>query len=396
MASSFEWDSDAVVIGAGPTGMALALALNRKGLKVLIFEKHVGRLPYSRAMFLNSHTMQLLDEFNLCDSFRKEGRVLRGVSVLTVPGNSTDASCDLSSFASSNKHHPVIIPQVKIEQVLEGKLRAVGVHVEDNMAYIGHNSTSDHVEVDIEDRATGNMHRYTCRWLFGADGFNSVVRRDLGVEFNGSTMEEQMVAADVVVHSFPHTSDLNVWIRPKGAILGILMSGNRIRLAATHTSLRDEMLALFEVERVDWISEFKLHHYHSSVHGWGRVHLAGDAVHVHSPIGGRGLNMGIADAIALAEAAAIGTEDAFLAYHTKRQPITMSWVYSNKIVTYLVSTQSVVGVFFRTLVMLNVRLLSYLGLGSWMARTAFQALSGVQLQGNTDNTECHPSIRGAR
>jgi 2-polyprenyl-6-methoxyphenol hydroxylase-like FAD-dependent oxidoreductase len=370
---------DIVIVGAGPTGLTLALGLAKKGFSVAILEKHGSRLPYSRAMFLNSETLKLLDDFGLREQFRAAGRLVNGVSVRCDGGDdSTNLTWKIGDLYS-NPYHPILISQVKIEEIVEASLNFHGVFVQYNTAYLSHNIVEGGILVSLvsSENDYGSPFQIKCRFLLGADGFSSPVRRALNIPFLGSTMTEEMVAADITVQSCRLDTDINVWTRPSGFILAIRMSHDRVRLAASHSSLTDEMLALFDVHSIDWISNFNVHHFHATEHGSNGVYIAGDAVHVHSPIGGRGMNMGVADACALAQAV---EENDFAKYNSRRLPITSAWVSSNKVLSYFATRQLLFFKVVRMAVVYTVKIVGAIGLGRQLARFAFEALSGVHIR----------------
>lgn len=334
---------------AGPTGLTLAISLVSQGYSVMVFEKHSTQLNFSRAMFLNSHSLQLLSKYGLDSKFRRHGQLIRGISIFGISNHKSPlCSCDLSKY-TSNPMHPISIAQNDIEKILDSHLNLLGVYVTRSAEYKSH-TQDGYGYVICQVELNGSIESFRSRYLFGADGFRSSVREHIGVAMEGETMRNTlMIAADVTVSRFPFQSDLSVWISAKGGIIAIRMSEHSIRLAATHICLAKEMIAVCgdALQSVDWQAEFEIHHYHSIMHGKGPVQLAGDAVHVHSPIGGRGMNMGIADALALSQAVMAG--GTFEAYHASRYAETFGWVMKNKVISQLASSQHYLARWIRTL-----------------------------------------------
>ena len=350
----------------------------------MIVEKHQSRLNFSRAMFLNSHSLSLLSKYGLHKTMRNNGRLIGGVCI--VGGISNDAPlciCDLSPYIHGDLH-PISIPQNAVERVLEEHLNGLGVFVSRPVVYKDHRLHSEHIISTVQD-SSGDIISIKSRYLLGADGFHSSVRKRLGLVMDGETLSgARFVAADVTLPAYPFAADICVWISEKGAMIAIRMGETAVRLAATNEALREHMLSLCSPSpppapppQVDWMADFDIHHFHTREHGRGHVQLAGDAVHVHSPIGGRGMNMGIADALALGEAVAAG--GCFEEYHRTRQKETMNWVSSNKTLSLFACSQHFTFRWIRWIAVGMLRVIGKIWGGDKIALMAFELISGVPL-----------------
>ena len=291
-------------------GLALAMALGKEGLKVRLMEKHSSSLEFSRAMFINSDTLKLFTPYyDVHKQLLLRGRLVNGVCLHSSLKKSEVSKCEF--IGNMGPYHPIAIPQVEIEKILENTIaEQLQIHVQRNMIYKSHRiikyNDKDVIESIIYDNTTNLEVKYYSKFLFGCDGFKSTVRQELNIPFPGTTMAESMTAADITIPSgrYHLTSDINFWALPIGFIISIRLQEilredgimyTRIRLACSNNSMKSDMLSLFNYNQgdmvVDWISDFTIHHYHATAHGIGSVQLAGDAVHVHSPIGGRGMGV---------------------------------------------------------------------------------------------------------
>lgn len=296
------------VIGAGPTGLTAAVELARRGATVRIFEKRDGPSGLSRAVGITPGSLSLLTPCGAGPAIGAEAIRFSGMTmhhgaepVLSLPLNFDDRS---SLHA---------LPQNRTEEHLIAALRRYGVEVEYFRCLTNLHIRADHVEANFGDHI-----RVESRFLIGADGVHSRVRATLGIHFEGRDLPGHWSIADVVSASWPHPDRFSGYLLPHGHVAVVVpMAPQRFRVIS---SQRDALAALpvpLAADKVIRESEFVIQVRQAESYGKGPVFLAGDAAHAHSPVGGRGMNLGIADACDLAERIMQGTQDG---YEAARRP----------------------------------------------------------------------------
>ncbi|MBP5126121.1 FAD-dependent oxidoreductase [Pseudomonas protegens] len=307
--------SDVLIIGAGPTGLVLALWLRRQGVKVRIIDKTPGPGTTSRALAVQARTLELYRQLDLTRAIVERGHHVPAVN-LWVKGERA-AHLPFNAIGEDLTPYPFlqIFPQDEHEQLLIERLALQGVEVERNTELL---AFTDHGHL-INARLRGPDGREEhCQafYLAGCDGARSTVRKTLGTGFPGGTYQQVFYVADVQASGPSIDGQLHVDLDDADflAVFPLAQSG-RARLIGTVRDERAEhpenlrfedvsqraMRQLkVEVAQVNWFSTYKVHHRVAEQFRTGRVFLLGDAAHVHSPAGGQGMNTGIGDAINLA------------------------------------------------------------------------------------------------
>lgn len=307
--------SDVLIIGAGPTGLVLALWLTKLGVRVRIIDKTSGPGTTSRALAVQARTLELYRQLDLADAVIAEGHRVPAVN-LWVKGNSA-ARVTFENVGSDLTPYPFlhIFPQDRHERLLIERLKAFGVAVERRTELIHFAET----ENDIIARLRGPDDLEsdgTAHYIAGCDGARSPVREAIGTEFPGGTYRHVFYVADVEAAGPALNGELHIDL-DESDFLGVfpLAGQGRARLIGTVRDQRaDRANALafkdvgdraishlkVEVKRVNWFSTYHVHHRVTQHFRKGRAFLLGDAAHIHSPAGGQGMNTGIGDAINLA------------------------------------------------------------------------------------------------
>lgn len=299
-------DTDVAIVGAGPTGLVLALSLSLQGTRVRILDRLEAPLVSSRALAVQARTIELYRPLGLADDVVSAGLRLR-VGNMWVGGKRRgqlrigDAGEGVSPFTGA-----LIYPQDEHERLLIAKLEARGVRVERGKAITALEDAGDHV------RASFGAETLTAKYLVGCDGAHSFVRQTIGAEFPGGTYDHVFYVADVAATGPVVNGELHLLLDDAGFLaIFPLAYGDRVRVIGTvradtaeptwddidHAPLREIGLS---VERVNWFSTYRVHHRVADRFRRGRLFIAGDAAHIHSPVGGQGMNTGIGDAVNLA------------------------------------------------------------------------------------------------
>jgi 2-polyprenyl-6-methoxyphenol hydroxylase-like FAD-dependent oxidoreductase len=305
---------DVLITGAGPTGLVLALWLTKLGVRVRIIDKSAEAGTTSRAVAVAAHTLELYRQLDLADAVVEGGHKVPAVN-LWVKGHAA-ARVPLASIGEDLSPYSFlhIFPQDEHERLLIERLEKLGVVVERQSALKDFTDSGDRVVAHIQTKQSVEKCEFS--YVAGCDGARSTVREALEIGFPGGTYRQLFYVADVEASGAPLNGELHVDL-DEADFLAIFPLANSIR-ARLIGAVRDERVdrgdaLTFEdvssraiehlkikIEKVNWFSTYHVHH-RVADHFWrGRAFLLGDAAHVHSPVGGQGMNTGIGDAINLA------------------------------------------------------------------------------------------------
>ena len=288
-----------LVVGAGPTGLAAALELTRRGREVRILDKAETPSAHSKAVGINPRTLELLEACGVTEKILAEGRRMNRGVIHTATGPL--AAIDFSRL-DHRYNRMTALQQSRTEAILEVTLGERGVTVERGCEALGVTQDAETVRVQVR-HADGREEEIAAERVIAADGAHSALRKALGIGFPGERYPGAWELADVEVSRWPYPEDqLNLFFQPRNLLLAIgLETDGRYRLACNTGDPLPHLKALgIDVEDIVWSSQFHIGHHLIDRYSDGRVHFAGDAAHLHSPAGGRGLNLGVEDACVLA------------------------------------------------------------------------------------------------
>ncbi|MFE6177347.1 FAD-dependent oxidoreductase [Streptomyces sp. NPDC056464] len=334
--------TDVLIVGAGPTGLALGIDLARRGVDALVVERDESLFPGSRGKGIQPRTMEVFDDLGVLDAIRAAGGGYP-VGMLWQDGKRTGEHqmFDPAEVTEDSPYdEPWMVPQWRTQEILFARLEELGGKVLFGREVVGLTQDTDGVTVAF---AAGGSVR--ARYAVAADGGRSVVRRTLGIAMTGETVDPNpTLVADVRItgldrdnwHLFPPrgegdgflaicplagTADFQVAAQfTDGSSVDISLEGVR-KVVAARSHLAPE-----DVTEVRWASNFRPRAALADRFRDGRVFLAGDAAHIHSPAGGQGLNTSVQDAYNLGwKLGAVlrdGAAEALLeTYEEERRPI---------------------------------------------------------------------------
>ena len=309
-------ETQVLIVGAGPTGLALAVWLARLGVSFRIIDRNDGPAPFSRALGVHARTLEFYRQLGFAEAAIAGGVIVPSINLWTR--GRRVASVPFRNAGEGMTPYPFVLDfaQDRHERLLIDVLGVSGVTVERRMELAGLAQDDDGVTATIR-MESGSTMRCRCRYLAGCDGAHSTVREAAGVTFGGGTYEHLFYVADVAgrgpavdqgIHVDLDESDLLAIFDMKDShhvrLVGTVRAGaevdaNRDRLTFDDVSQRPISELHLEVERVNWFSTYRVHHRVANRFRVGRAFLLGDAAHVHSPVGAQGMNTGIGDAVNL-------------------------------------------------------------------------------------------------
>jgi 2-polyprenyl-6-methoxyphenol hydroxylase-like FAD-dependent oxidoreductase len=323
-------DTDVLIVGAGPTGLTLAASLLLKGVDVALVDRQAEAANTSRAAGVNARTLEVLERIDVTRRLVKEG--IEAPRFAIRDGAKSLLSIDFSGLQTAYPF-TLLIPQSTTERLLLDRVRELGGDV----------IRPKVLDTVVQD-ATGVTATFAdgdtirARYVVGADGMHSTVREQAGIGFSGGAYEHSFVLADAQLSGDAPTDEVRLFWASEGLTVVAPLPNGDFRIVAPVDDAPEVPSPEFVQQILDargpggitvtgvaWGSRFRIHHRVADTYRAGRMLIAGDAAHVHSPAGGQGMNLGIQDAVVLADALAAvldGGSDALLdEYSATRRPI---------------------------------------------------------------------------
>lgn len=302
---------DVLVVGAGPTGLTAALLALQAGMTVRIIDQRPERAAYSKALVTHARTMEIFDSLGVADQVKTTGRVLEALKLRGSFGVSGRVALDQLDWGDTQYPHWLIIPQYEVENILEQALANQGVAVEWGVQF--HELTQSDTTVTSQLATLDQATTVTSAWVIGADGGHSAVRSQIGAKLTRQASDAPFLLADAYTTAHLPDNQAQMALAPEGFVLLIPLPTHGLWRIIAHlpgetdhtatpvtTELLDHLIASrtkihFGSHDIQWTSRFSPTYGVASPLRAGRVFLAGDAAHVHSPVGGQGMNFGVQD-----------------------------------------------------------------------------------------------------
>lgn len=354
--------TEVAIVGAGPTGLALAATLAQAGVDFVLLDRQAEGANTSRAAVVHARTLEVLDEMDPSGALSADliGRGLRVTRFQVRDGARPLAAVEFGGLRTAHPY-ALMVPQYETEAVLLRRLRALGGEVHRPYEVTG--VVQDAYGVTL---TTASGETLRAARAVGADGMHSTVRGAAGIGFSGKPYGESFVLADVVMDWTPGPGEVSLSFGAAGlTVVAPLPAGpsgaggrprGRYRVVATvdeapaepdlayvRALLAERAPGQAVVEELVWSSRFRIHHRVADRYRAGRLLLAGDAAHVHSPAGGQGMNTGIQDGHALGRALAAGPLDGPDGpddYEARRRPVALRVVALTDRMTRVATTRN--------------------------------------------------------
>ena len=301
-----------LVVGAGPTGLVLAAQLLARGVRTRVIDKAAGPASLSRAVSIHARVLELLDTMGLAETFIAHGHQVRRFRMYADRRN----LLNLDLGRNGSRYGFILhLPQNETERLLRARLEQLDGTVEQGVELVRLSDHGEVVSAVLRDVA-GHESEVSADYVVGCDGAHSRVRHELGLGFEGQPYPHDWLLADVALDGIDRNDQTRAFFRTDGLPLVCLpMGGHRWRLVMPNAGDRAGQPPSFEeiqdlvtqrapwplrVSDPGWLACFRCQLRSTTTYRRGRVLLAGDAAHIHSPAGGQGLNTGMMDANNLA------------------------------------------------------------------------------------------------
>jgi 2-polyprenyl-6-methoxyphenol hydroxylase-like FAD-dependent oxidoreductase len=309
-------DTDVLIVGAGPTGLMLANQLVRRGVRVLIIDRHAGPLLQTRALGVQARTLEIYAQLGIVEQALALGKRGTGANIWAQGRRMARVPLGEAGKAVTPYPYILILGQDDNERIMGDKLRELGLSVQWNTELVGLEQQPDSVTATLR-HPDGTSRKLVAAWVAGCDGARSAVRELSGIAFPGAPYEHVFFVADVEATGSMAADEVNVYLWQEGfhllfpmrgkdhwRIVGILPPALRgrddIAFEAVIPSLRTEAGAGLSFKACSWFSTYRIHHRRAARFRDRRCFLLGDAAHIHSPVGAQGMNTGLQDAYNLA------------------------------------------------------------------------------------------------
>jgi 2-polyprenyl-6-methoxyphenol hydroxylase-like FAD-dependent oxidoreductase len=337
---SEQGDVPVVIVGAGPTGVILAIELARRGVQVRILDEQPARSRETRAIALHARTLELFDQIGIVGEFLEQGHKATGMAVHTRARRITRVE-----FGALDSPYPFVLMlgQDKTQRILDQRLEQLGVTIERAVEVLKLEPHDDGVELETRRIGERSCRLLNARWIVGCDGAHSVVRRHLGVPFDGDDYAQDWLMAEVGIDWQMERERFHVFSYTAAPMVCFPMPGSRWRVIIPQVPNREgerQAPDIQEIERLaamrgptgmkltdpTLLAAFRCYRRQTRVMRSGHLLVAGDAAHIHSPAGGQGMNTGLHDAANLAWKLAIvvggSAPEALLdTYQQERHPV---------------------------------------------------------------------------
>jgi len=345
-------DTDILIVGAGPVGLFLANECARRGLRFRIIEAQASQSEHSKALAIFPRTLEIFDMAGLVRPFLEAANRVTSVQVVTA----TKTLAHMP-FQPGETPYPFVamVPQDVTEKLLVQELQRRGGYVEYETSFISAIQHDHHVSATLEN--AGRRLEVTAKFVVGCDGAHSAVRHLLNLPFEGAEYNDTFLLADVQTNDVLPADQLQLCPSEFGPVAIFPMSATRRRIVATieqadgdvpsldlvQRILRQRGPAGFAVHALTWSTYFRIHHRQVAKLRVGRMFVAGDAAHIHSPFGGQGMNTGLHDIWNLIwklDLALHGHENEALlnSYTAERRPVIKQVIETTHLLTKAMGT----------------------------------------------------------
>ena len=332
-----------LIVGAGPTGLTAAVELARRGVAPRIIDRKDAPTPLSKAVGISPHSLDLLEASGI-----SERLLAKGLRIRHVHFSAEDRELGVAdiSVLSHRFNFLLSLPQRDTEAIMVARLAELGVEVEWRSRLVGLEESADGVNATIATANGQDEARFD--WVYGADGVDSAVRRALAIEFQGYTHKRQWSIADAEIADWPYEPLSAQAFLHRNGDLGFIIpiEEGRFRAVSNTDDALQRIPGNYRVMELLQTDRFHIPARQAQRYQTTRVFLGGDAAHAHSPLGARGMNLGIEDAMSFARRYFDGS---LAGYTEERWPIGRRWIVLSERILRMAQATSPTAQAFRNL-----------------------------------------------
>jgi 2-polyprenyl-6-methoxyphenol hydroxylase-like FAD-dependent oxidoreductase len=302
--SSSSVDTDILIVGAGPVGLFLANECARRGLNSRLVETRASQSEHSKALAIFPRTLEIFDMAGIAAPFLDKANKVTSVAIMAH-----ERTLARMRFTPEESPYAFIamVPQNVTEEILAEELGRKGGRIEYQTTFVAAEQRDEAVNVTLDHR--GEQIKLRSSFVVGCDGAHSAVRHSLNVPLEGGEYQDEFMLADIDTDDTLPADEMQLCPSEFGPLAIFPMSSVRRRVVATverpegdapsldlvQRVLQQRAPRLIEARGLHWGSYFRIHHRHATKLRAGRIFIAGDAAHIHSPFGGQGMNTGLHD-----------------------------------------------------------------------------------------------------
>lgn len=372
---------DVLIVGAGPSGLMMAAELAAWNVSFRIIDKASSHTDKSKALVIQPRTLEIFDHMGIVDPFLESGMRLKAANPFSQKKQIAHISFEL---LDSPFNFILSLEQSKTEKLLSKHLQSLGVVIEREKELIGFEQKDEQVSATIRDNKTNQEEKSSFSYMIACDGAHSFIRKELDLSFIGKTFSDVFSLADIHLEwDLPH-DELFFFLEPKGVMAAFpLPEENRYRLifqlprcrqalkkiAGTHQLLDSKEIpdpTIEETQNIlteyvgrgatlrkpEWMANFHINSRITKNYRKGRIFLVGDAAHIHSPVGGQGMNTGFQDAFNLGWKLSCEIESSARStlldtYETERQSVGKTLLKATERATFAATLHNPIAIFLR-------------------------------------------------
>ncbi len=306
---------DLLIVGAGPVGLSAALFLD-KYANVKIIEKLVQPSPFSKAFGVSPRTLELLEPTGATELFLKNGRTLEAINIYK------NGKLLVKNELNRVKHKfpfMLVQSQADSEEIMSTLLYNRGVAIQRGVELNSININEEKIIVEVKSKqeARGSI---TSDILLAADGANSTVRKHFSLSFEGDTLTDKWLVYDLEIETSFNKEEAHIFMYDLGALFMVRIKDKVWRIISNIENILNKLPINTTTGAIQWTSEFKISHRIIGSFDKDNIYFAGDAAHIHSGLGARGMNLGIEDAYVFSK---LFKENKLSSYEVKRRPVVM-------------------------------------------------------------------------
>lgn len=313
-----------LIVGAGPSGLSMAIFLNELGYHPRIIDKKSKISEHSKALGVNPKTLEIIQPFGITDKFLANGRKMKAMNIWK--GYKHIYKNDFTKVA--NQYPFMLIqPQKESEEILLDEVLKRKLKIEYETEFIKWNESNNKYDISTN----GSSSILNQDYIIGADGGNSKVRDQLGIKYKGFQYDEKWELYDIELEMDVNQDEGHIRLFPDGGMVMIRLKENIWRIAGSIKSILNYLPKKTKVGQIHWESQFRIHHKVAKSLIQNNIVIIGDSAHLHSPIGARGMNLGIEDAFI---ASRLLNENRLAQYDKLRRPYLEKTVNTINNITY--------------------------------------------------------------